>query len=92
MWGREKKMRLNTNIIEYTLEELSLIKRYGCLCYAVAEEAMTRNNVNFDQIESINDHYESHRWGSNADHIYRNRAVRAAIHKVSSDPLKYQKL
>ena len=85
-------MRLNTNIIEYTPEELSIIKRYGCLCYAVAEEAMLRNKVNFDQIESINDHYETHRWGSNADHNYRNRAVRAAIRKVSSDPLKYQKL
>ena len=84
-------MRLNTHIISYTDEELQKIEKDGCLCYATAEIAMERNNVNFDQIESINDHYETHRWGSNADHNYRNRAVKAAIHKVAANPLNYER-
>ena len=85
-------MRLNTHIISYTDEELQKIEKDGCLCFATAEEAMERNNVNFDQIELINDHYESHQWGSNADHNYRNRAVRAAIHKVAANPLNYERM
>ena len=84
-------MRLNTHIISYTDEELQKIKKDGCLCYATAKEAMERNNINFDQVESINDHYETHRWGSNADHNYRNKAVRAAIHKVAASPLNYER-
>ena len=84
-------MRLNTKIIYYTDEELQKIKKDGCLCYATAEIAMERNNINFDQIESINDHYETHRWGSNADHNYRNKAVKAAIHKVAANPLSYER-
>lgn len=83
-------MRLNTHIISYTDEELQKIKEDGCLCYVTAEKAMERSNVNFDQIESINDHYESHRWGSNADRNYRNKAVKAAIHKVAATPLNYE--
>jgi hypothetical protein len=84
-------MRLNTHIISYTDEEIKNIKKYGCLCFATAKEAMERNNINFDQVESINDHYETHRWGSNADRIYRNKAVRAAIYKVADNPLNYMR-
>ena len=73
-------------MITWNDSELELINKYGELCIAVAEAAMKRNGLNFDDIERINDHYESHKWGSNADRKYRKTAVRKAILKVAATP------
>ena len=77
-----------TKII-WTDEELQRIKEHGETCLAVARQAMERSGITFDNIEEINEHYETHRWGSNADRAYRKRAVNKAILKVASNPLKY---
>ena len=69
--------------------ELKAIKTYGEICLAMAKEAMERNELNFDDIEEINEHYENHNWGSNADRAYRKRAVNKAVLKVAASPAKY---
>lgn len=40
-------------------------------------------------IEQINERYESHRWGSNADRKYRKSAVNKAIQKVAANARDY---
>lgn len=56
---------------------------------AMARACMERNRLNFDDVEQINDHYESHRWGSDADRRYRKSAVRRAIAAVAANPRAY---
>lgn len=75
--------------IQWTEEERSTINTYGKVAYAVAEKAMTRSGYNFDDIERINEHHEDHRWGSDADRRYRNRAVRQAVQKVAANAAQY---
>jgi len=75
--------------INWNKEELKSIKEHGETCFAVAKEAMERSRLSFDDIEEINEHYESHKWGSNADRKYRNSAVNKAINKIAANPLKY---
>ena len=77
--------------IQWTEEELKSIKEHGETCITVARQAMERSQINFDEIEQINDHYESHEWGSNADRKYRKSAINKAIAKVAGNPLAYQK-
>jgi hypothetical protein len=50
---------------------------------------MERSKLSFDDIEQINDYYETHIWGSNADRKYRKSAVNKAIAKVAAKPLDY---
>ena len=69
--------------------ELQCIEKYGELCLASALEAIDRSDINFDDIERINEHYENHRWGSNADRKYRKAAINKAILKVASNPKKF---
>lgn len=76
--------------IQWTKEEVDRINANGGeTCAAVARTAMERSGLSFDDIEQINDHYENHRWGSNADRAYRKTATNKAINKVAENPLKY---
>lgn len=75
--------------IQWTEEEKEIIREHGEVCYVVAREAMIRSELSFDDIERINGHSESHRWGSNADRRYRERAVRKAIEKVAANAADY---
>jgi chaperone required for assembly of F1-ATPase len=76
-------------IIKWNDDEMEIIKRQGEVCQAVAKAAMVRSGINFDQIEHINEHYETHNWGSNTDRKYRKSAVNKAIAKVAANPLQY---
>ena len=69
--------------------EMETIRTHKETCESVAKAAMERSGINFDDIESINEHYESHNWGSNSDRLYRNKAVKKAIAKVAANPLLY---
>ena len=75
--------------LEFNEHESECIKLHNCLCFAVAEECMKRNELNFDDIEEINNHFENHRWGTNADRKYRKSAINKAIEKVALNPLQY---
>jgi hypothetical protein len=77
------------NKINWTEEEKSTIAIHGETCLAVAEKAMVRSCLNFDDIERINNHYENHIWGSNTDRQYRKTAIRKAVAKVAANPLNY---
>ena len=77
------------NKIKWTAEEIEAIKIHGETCEAVARAAMERSGINFDDIEQINDHYETHRWGSDADRRYRKAAVNKAVRRVAANPLMY---
>lgn len=52
-----------------------------CSC----KKTMERSNLNFNDIERINNHYENHRWGSDADRKYRKSAINKAIAKISAN-------
>ena len=73
-----------TKKIQWSEHELKMIEEHGGVCLASARAAMERSKINFDDIEDINGHYESHRWGSNADRAYRKRAVNKAVAYVAS--------
>jgi chaperone required for assembly of F1-ATPase len=75
--------------IQWTEDELQSIKLHGETCDAVARAAMQRSGINFDDIERINEHYETHRWGSDADRRYRKAAVNKAVRRVAANPLMY---
>lgn len=78
-------------IVSFTESEMEFIRLHGQTCEAVARAAMERSGLSFDDVERINDHYESHRWGSNADRRYRKAAVNRAVKKVAANPLEYAK-
>ena len=75
--------------IKWTEDELQSINLHGETCDAVARAAMQRSGLNFDDIEQINGHYETHRWGSDADRRYRKAAVNKAVRRVAANPLEY---
>ena len=75
--------------IIFNEQEIETIRKHGELCPAIAREAMERNKLSFDDIEAINDHYEDHVWGSNADRKYRKTAVNKAVHAVACNPFKF---
>ena len=75
--------------IVWNEQELESINIHGETCYAVAFAAMQRNNIDFDDIEQINEHHEAHRWGSDTDRKYRKAAVNKAVYKVAATPLQY---
>ena len=77
-------------MINYTDDDMEMIREHGGLTYDRAEKAMIRSNLHFEQIERINNRFESHKWGSDADRKYRERSVRQAIRNVASNPLQYQ--
>ena len=75
--------------IQWNETELEIIAKHGEVCAAVAQQAMERSGVNFDDIERINNHFEVHTWGSNADRKYRKAAVNKAILKVAMNPMQF---
>ena len=75
--------------ILWSEEELKRIEETGTVCFEVAEAAMIRSKLSFDDIEEINDHYENHKWGSDADRRYRKSAVNKAILRVAANASKF---
>jgi len=75
--------------ILWTVEEQASITQFGETCAAVAKAAMLRSGFNFDDIEEITGHSESHNWGSNADRKYRSAAVNKAVAIVAANPMQY---
>lgn len=75
--------------IQWTEEEAATIRRLGEISPAAAHKAMSRSRLSFDDIEDINEHYESHRWGSDADRAYRKRAINKAVKKVAANAAEY---
>ena len=75
--------------IIWTSEEIEYIRQHGEISPAAAHAAMTRSKINFDDIEDINGHHESHRWGSAADRAYRKRAINRAVQHVAANAAAY---
>lgn len=75
--------------IKWTPEEIAIIQERGEISAAAVSAAMSRSGINFDDIEDINGHYESHRWGSNADRAYRKRAIEKAVASVAKNAAAY---
>ena len=75
--------------ILWTTEEVEIIRQHGEISPATASEAMDRSKINFDDVEDINEHYESHRWGSAADRAYRKRAINRAVQHVAANAAAY---
>lgn len=75
--------------ILWTPEEIEFIRQHGEISPAAASEAMSRSGINFDDVENINEHHESHKWGSNADRAYRKRAVNRAVAHVAANAAAY---
>ena len=69
--------------------EYNLIKNKQGLCYASVNDIFNQNDISFDDIERINNHYENHKWGSNKDRAYRKRAIKKAIELFSLKPYEY---
>lgn len=78
-----------TKKIQWTDREREFILEHGEVCIAVAKSAMERSRLNFDDIEDINQHYETHRWGSDADRRYRKRAINKAIEHIAKNAAAY---
>ena len=76
-------------ILHINADERHALDTYGEWSPAMARACMERNQLNFDHIEQINNHYESHRWGSDTDRRYRKAAVNRAIARVAADPRAY---
>lgn len=72
--------------------EIQMIKTYGGLCLASAEEVFKRSKLDFDDIERFNNVYKNYRWGSDADRKYRKSSVNKAIRTFASNTLNYIKL
>ena len=75
--------------LKYSQAAQAAIAAYGEMCPAMARAEMERCKLNFDDIESINNQFKNHRWGSNADRAYRKRAINKAIKAVCANPLQY---
>ena len=50
---------------------------------------MRRSNLTFEDIESINNHRENHRKGSNADRKYKKPAINKAIKIIAANAINY---
>ena len=75
--------------INFTEEEMQTIQHHGCICFAVAKNAMERSRLSFDDIERINNHYENHIWGTEADRKYRKQAINKAVNYVAANVLEF---
>lgn len=76
-------------LLHINADERHALETFGEWCPAMARACMDRNQLNFDHIERINGHYESHRWGSDTDRRYRKAAVNRAIKAVAANPAAY---
>lgn len=76
-------------LLHINADERRALDTFGEWCPAMARACMERNRLNFDHIERINNHFENHRWGSDADRRYRKAAVNRAVKAVAADPRAY---
>lgn len=76
-------------LLHINADERHALDTYGEWAPAMARACMERNRLNFDDIEIINDRYEAHRWGSDADRRYRKAAVNRAIKAIAANPAAY---
>lgn len=76
-------------ILHINADERHALDTYGEWAPAMARACMERNRLTFDDVEQINNHYESHRWGSDTDRRYRKAAVNRAIKAVAANPAAY---
>lgn len=76
-------------LLHINADERHALDTFGEWSPAMARACMERNHLNFDHIERINNRYESHKWGSDADRRYRKAAVNRAIKAVAADPRAY---
>ena len=76
-------------ILHINADERHALDTLGEWSPAMARACMERNRLNFDDIERINNRYESHKWGSDADRRYRKAAVNRAIKAVAANPAAY---
>jgi hypothetical protein len=76
-------------LLHINADERHALETFGEWCPAMARACMERNHLNFDHIEQINGHCESHRWGSDTDRRYRKAAVNRAIKAVAANPAAY---
>lgn len=77
------------SLLHINADERRALDTFGEWCPAMARACMERNHLNFDHIERINNHFENHRWGSDADRRYRKAAVNRAISRVAANPSAY---
>lgn len=89
-------MRTTTNqqarrlpLLHINADERHALETFGEWCPVMARVCMERNHLNFDHIERINGHCESHCWGSDTDRRYRKAAVNRAIKAVAANPAAY---
>lgn len=76
-------------LLHINADERHALERFGEWSPAMARACMERNRLNFDDVEQINNHFESHRWGSDTDRRYRKAAVNRAIKAVAANPAAY---
>lgn len=76
-------------LLHINADERHALETFGEWSPAMARTCMERNHLNFDHIERINGHCESHRWGSDADRRCRKAAVNRAIKAVAANPAAY---
>ena len=76
-------------ILHINADERHALETFGEWCPAMARACMERNQLNFDDVERIIGHFESHRWGSDTDRRYRKAAVNRAIKAVAANPAAY---
>lgn len=77
------------SLLHINADERHALENFGEWCPAMARACMERNRLNFDDIERINNRYESHKWGSDTDRRYRKAAVNRAIKAVAANPAAY---
>ena len=76
-------------ILHINADERHALDTYGEWAPAMARACMERNRLTFDDVERINNHFELHKWGSDADRRYRKAAVNRAIKAVATNPAAY---
>lgn len=76
-------------LLHINADERHALETFGEWSPAMARACMERNRLTFDDVERINNHFELHKWGSDADRRYRKAAVNRAIKAVAANPAAY---
>lgn len=79
----------NTKDLLLSDNDLRTINDKNELSYASVESIFKRSNFSFDDIEKINNHFETYKWGSQKDRIYRKKSIELAIKSFGENPKKY---
>lgn len=69
--------------------EIFMIKNHGGLCLASTISVFKKSNIDFSDIESLNNVFRKHKWGSDADRKYRKSAINKALNSFSKNALNY---